>query len=153
MTRLSLTYGITDEHLNDVYSDAYIAKVGHDFREFKPIAHPNVAYLTAWVGGKFAGAFMAIKFSPIEYELHSFLKRDAVKHSRELGKMFLDWCFMHPIARVTAYVIEGLESAKNYCMKLGFSHEGFRRNACARQGKQCGVYVLGMTRGEYELCR
>lgn len=141
--------GITQEHLQEVYSDSYITKVGHDGRAAAPIDHPLVTYLTATVGGKFMGAFMAIRFSSTEIELHSLLKKSAILHSRELGRAFLAWAFAHPILRVTAYIIEGLESAKNYCLKLGMTLEGFRRDACLQNGKIKGVYVLGMTRTEW----
>ena len=68
----TVTVGITQEHLSDVYSDPYITKVGHDHRASAPINHPNVTYLSAWVGDTFAGAFMAIKFSALEIESRFF---------------------------------------------------------------------------------
>ena len=141
-----VTEGITQEHLESVYADPYIAKIGHDHRAAAPIYHPNVSYLSAWIGTTFAGAFMAVRFSPIEIELHALLKRSALKHSRALGNACLQWAFAQPIQRVTAYIIEGLEAAKNYCIKLGFKEEGRRRSACVQSGIVKDVYVLGMTR-------
>lgn len=149
MLNATVTEGITTEHLYEVYSDSYIARVGHDHRSAAPIFHPNVTYLSAWVGDKFAGAFMSIKQSAVEFELHALLKRASIKHSRELGRAFLAWAFSHPILRVTAYIIEGLESAKNYCLKLGFKEEGCRRCACVQDGIVKNVYILGMTREEW----
>ena len=145
-----VTEGITKGHLLEVYSDPYItAKIGHDHRPAAPIDHPSVTYLTATVGGRFAGAFMAIRFSSTEIEWHSLLHKSAIKHSRDLGYAFLAWAFAQPILRVTAYIIEGLESAKNYGLKLGMKFEGFRRDACLQSGKIKGVYVLGMTRTDW----
>jgi hypothetical protein len=135
--------------LLEVYSDPYITKVGHDHRPAAPIDHPNVTYLSAWVNGKFSGAFMAIKQSAVEFELHALLKKSALKQSRKLGMAFLDWAFAQPIFRVTAYIIQGLEAAKNYCLKLGFKLEGCRRNACMQNGVIKDVYMLGMTRQEW----
>jgi RimJ/RimL family protein N-acetyltransferase len=136
--------------LSDVYSDPYITKVGHDHRASTPINHPNVTYLSAWVGDTFAGAFMAIKFSALEIEWHSFLKKTSIPYSRALGKSFLDWAFTaSPIARVTAYIIQGLETAKNYGLKLGMKYEGCRRNACLQNGVLKDVYILGITREEW----
>jgi RimJ/RimL family protein N-acetyltransferase len=89
---------------------------------------------------------MAIRFSPLEIELHALLKRSVLKHSRELGMACLGWAFSQPIQRVTAYIIEGLELARNYCLKLGFKEEGRRRAACVQGGVLKDVYVLGMTR-------
>ena len=144
-----VTVGITEQHLMEVYSDPYITKVGHDHRPAAPIQHPNVTYLSAWVGGSFVGAFIAIKQSSVELELHALLKKSALKQSRTLGFACLTWAFAQPILRVTAYIIEGLETAKNYCIKLGFKVEGCRRCACMQGGIVKDVYVLGMTRQEW----
>lgn len=149
MSDVAITEGITKGHLLEVYSDPYITKVGHDLRPSVPIKHPNVTYLSAWIDDKFAGAFMAIRFSAIELEWHSFLKKSSVQYSRELGRMFLAWAFAQPILRVTAYVTEGLESAKNYGLKLGFKEEGRRRDACLKDGQPRDVYILGMTRQDW----
>ena len=67
-----------------------------------------------------------------------------------MGKAFLDWAFTaNPIARVTAYIIQGLETAKNYGLKLGMKYEGCRRNACLQNGVLKDVYILGITREEW----
>ena len=153
MTGLSVTAGITSEQLEAVYSDPYILRVGHDDRPAAPIYHPAVTYLTANINGKFAGAFMSIEFSDIEFELHALLHRHAVYRSRELTRLLTDWAFSHPIERVTAYIIEGLESAFNFCRKIGFTYEGTRRNACRQNGQLKDVYILGMTRGEWSATR
>ena len=144
-----VTEGITKGHLLEVYSDPYITRIGHDHRPAAPINHPLVTYLSAWTNSTFAGAFIAIRFSPIEIELHALLKKSSIKHSRSLGLACLEWAFSQPIQRVTAYIIEGLESAKNYCIKLGFKEEGRRRAACLQGGIIKDVYVLGMTRQDW----
>lgn len=141
-----VTEGITKDHLLEVYADPYITKVGHDHRAAAHIQHPLVTYLSAWTGSTFAGAFMAVRFSPVEIELHALLKRASIKHSRALGNACLQWAFAQPIQRVTAYIIEGFESARNYCLKLGFKDEGRRRSACLQGGIAKDIYVLGMTR-------
>lgn len=146
-----LTVGITEQHLMDVYSDPYITKVGHDHRPAEPIQHPSATYLSAWVGDKFVGAFLVIKQSAVELELHALLKKTALKQSRHLGVACLAWAFAQPILRVTAYIIEGLEAAKNYCLKLGFKMEGRMRCACVQSGLLKDVYILGMTRNDWEV--
>jgi hypothetical protein len=143
--------GITDKHLAEIYADPYIQKVGHDHRPAAPINHPLVTYLTASVNGKFAGAFIAIQASPIDLEFHSLLKKNFVLHSRNLAKEFLDWAFSKPIERVTALIIEGLETAKNFGLKLGFKLEGIKRNACLVNGELKNVYILGLTRQDWGL--
>lgn len=150
---LAITEGITEENLKEIYSDPYIQRVGHYHRPATPVIHPSVMYISAWVNNAFAGAFMAIKSSTIEIDVHALLKKRYVKYSRNLGNMFLDWAFGHQITRVTAYIIQGLESSVNYCKKIGFKYEGCRRDACIYNGKLTGVYVLGMTRRDYEFCR
>lgn len=145
-----VTEGITKGHLLELYSDPYITQVGHDHRQASHIKHPAVQYLSAWHGGEFAGAFMCIHFSPLELELHALLKKQSLPVSRQLGRECLGWAFEKPIARVTAYVIDGLDTAKNYCLKLGFKNEGYRRDACSKNGVLKGVHVLGMTRADWE---
>jgi len=147
---VSVTEGITADHLYEIYTDPYIAKVGHDHRKAWPIFHPNVQYLSAWVGDVFAGAFMVIRYTDIELELHSLLKRAAILHSRKLGVALLNWAFEQPIQRVTAYIIEGLEKTVNLCLKLGFKPEGRRREAIMQKGVIKDIIILGMTRADWE---
>lgn len=150
MQEVSVTESISEEHLLEVYSDPYINKVGHDHRPAAPIQHPQVTYLSAWIGDQFAGAFMAIKYSTLELEWHSLLKKSALPYSRDLGMAFLNWAFnTRPIARVTAYIIAGLETARNYGLKLGMKDEGCRRHACMKNGVLKDIYILGMTREEW----
>jgi hypothetical protein len=144
-----VTVGITQQHLMEVYSDPYITKVGHDHRPAAPIEHPNAMYLSAWVGNSFAGAFLVIRQSAVELELHALLKKPFLKYSRNLGVACLTWAFAQPILRVTAYIIEGLEAAKNYCIKLGFKEEGRMRCACVQGGIVKDIYMLGMTRQDW----
>lgn len=146
---IALSEGISEANLLEVYSDPYILRVGHDHRPAAPIYHSAVTYLSAWINDSFAGAFMFIRFSPIEYEMHALLFKSSVWHSRELGHMALDWAFEQPIERVTGYIIEDLGSALNYGKKIGFKVEGFRRNACLKDGELIGVWVLGMTREDW----
>jgi hypothetical protein len=149
MLLATVTEGITQEHLQEVYADPYIARVSHDHSPAEPILHSTATYLSAWVGNVFAGAFLAIRFSPVELELHALLKKSALPHSRELGQKFLEWAFSHSILRVTTHIIEGLETAKNFCLKLGFKEEGRLRHACVQGGIIKDVYCLGMLREEW----
>lgn len=137
--------------LASLFLDPYIARVGHDDRPAAPIAHPHVHYLGARVDGDLVGAFMIIESGFIEVDVHALLTRRALPHSRELGRLCLAQAFANlQIERVTAYVIEGLTTARNYCLKLGFQPEGFRRSACRQQGHLLGVHILGITRSEWE---
>lgn len=142
---------LTDKDtLQAIYRDPYIARVGHDHRPAAPIDHPNASYMGAYADGRLVGAFLVIKSSSIELDLHALLTKRAIRHSRTLGRLCLDYAFSNPmIERVTAYVIDGLTAARNYCIKLGFKDEGFRRNACMQGGRLLGIHMLGMTRKEW----
>lgn len=137
--------------LGSIYRDPYVSRVGHDHRAAEPIIHPNANYLGAYVDGELVGAFLLIESGFIETDLHALLTIRALEHSRELGRLCIDAAFSDPnIQRVTAYVIEGLTTARNYCLKLGFQFEGIRRNACMQNGELLGVHILGMIRKEWE---
>ena len=147
---LQLTEGITGWHLSQVYSDPYIVgAIQQDGRPAKPVSHPCAVYLSAFLDDRFLGAFLAIRFSKHEMELHSLLHRDALKHSRELGRQVIEWSFDHDIQRITAYVIDGLHKAANYCRRLGFVDEGRRRHACMKNGHPTDVLILGLTRQDW----
>ena len=145
-----VTEGITKEHLKELYSDSYITKVGNDSRSAAPISHPLVTYLSAWTNNVFSGAFLIIKYSKFEYELHALLKRSFALESRELGKKCIDWAFSNPsVLRVTAYVTSELKTVINYCKKLGFKHEGIRRDATVKDGTTLDIHILGIIRKEW----
>jgi hypothetical protein len=137
--------------LASLYRDPYISRIGHDHRPAEPLQHPAVRYLGARVDGELVGAFLIIESGFIEVDVHALLSEYAMPHSRALGRLCLDHIFADPaIQRVTAYVIEGLTTARNYCLKLGFQFEGIRRNACQQNGRLLGVHILGMTRNDWE---
>lgn len=147
---ISLTAGISDEDLATLYADPLIARIGDDGRPAAPVTHPLVTYLSARVDGEFVGAYIVVKFTRFEYEAHSLLMRSATRHSREIGAMLLRWVFSHPsVLRLTGYVRDGIQSAINHCLKMGFTYEGFRRHALLVNGEPKGIHVLGITREEW----
>lgn len=151
MLMLSLI-DLTDHELIDkIYRDPYVNRVGHDDRPSVRLDHPAVKYLGAYKNGELMGAFMVIESGFVEIDVHALLFKSALPYSRIFGMMFLDRTFKNKdIHRVTAYVIEGLDTARNYCRKLGFKNEGFRRDACRKEGKLIGVHTLGITRKDWE---
>jgi hypothetical protein len=148
---VKLTVGITEDHLKQVYEDPYIARIAPDGRSLVPVIHPLATYLSAWIDNRFVGAFLAIRYTEHEIESHALLTKSAMKHSRQLGEMFLTWSFQQGVMRVTAHIYEYLKTAKNYCLKLGFKQEGFRRCAAVKDGRSVGVYLLGIVRQEWRL--
>lgn len=146
----------TRSAVNSILQDPRIsARISHDHREAGYISHPNASYLGAYVEDRLVGVFVVIDSGFVEVDLHVALKPEAIQHARDLGRACLDHVFTRDqdLARATAYVIEGLESACNYCLKLGFKREGFRRDACMKGGRLVGVHVLGITRAEWEATR
>jgi RimJ/RimL family protein N-acetyltransferase len=135
-----------------VFADPYIReRVAHDHRAPGFIAHPDVRYLAARVHGVCAGFFVLIDVSPLEVEIHAALHRWALPYSRDLGRACLAHVFADPgVQRATAPIIEGLDSARNYCRRLGFKHEGTRRAACSKAGHLLDVWIMGITRPEWE---
>lgn len=147
-----LTVGITQENLKNLYDDSYIQRAGYDKRPLVPVVHPLVTYLTATANDSFAGAYMLVRHTDIEFEIHSLIKKKYISHALTLGNMAIDWAFAHKeIERITAYVSADLESVKNYCLKIGFKLEGIRRNACKKAGKLIDVYVLGIIRADWSM--
>jgi hypothetical protein len=137
------------KELINIYSDPYIKQISHDHREANIVVHPNVTYLAAKINNEIVGAFLTIKINPTDIELHSLLTKKAIKHSRELGNLCIDWAFsFKEVQRVTANIFQGLEKAKNYCLKLGFIYEGTKRHAFLKDGKMVDMYILGITRKE-----
>jgi hypothetical protein len=142
---------IDRSELVKLYADPYIARVGHDHRPASPIHHPDAYYLGAYADGALMGAFLIIHSGFIEYDIHALLRRDALTYSRQFGRLCLAHVFTDPqIQRATGYIIDGLTTARNYCLKLGFKDEGYRRNACMKNGKLVGVQTLGITRNDWE---
>jgi RimJ/RimL family protein N-acetyltransferase len=147
---LALTDGITEKHLAELYADEYIQRVGYDDRPASPVSHPLASYVSAFVNNVFAGAFLIIRFSRREIEIHSLLYKWALSYSRKLGEMILDLVFSKKdVLRVTANILGNLKSARNYCLKLGFQLEGIKRSVCLIKGKPTDLYILGLLRQDW----
>ena len=155
MAELVLSKGITKENLDLIYSDRYIIDaISFGDSMPIPIVHDLVDYLSVFSDGEFIGAIILIHFSDYETEVHSLLLKSARIHSREICHMLQDYCFTElPILRVTAYVMEKLNSAKNNLLKCGFTYEGFRRCAYIKNGMPEGMHILGVTVDEWRKTR
>lgn len=147
---LALTDGITEQNLTELYQDGYIQRVSYDDRPASPVSHPLASYVSAFINDMFVGAFLIIRFTRREVEIHALLLKQALIHSREFGKMIIDSVFANKdVMRITANVLQGLESAKNYCLKLGFKLEGIKRSVCLIKGKPTDLYILGLLRQDW----
>jgi hypothetical protein len=149
-TMLALTQGITDAQLTEIYQDRYIQRVGYDDRPASPVVHPLASYVSAFADNVFSGAFLLIEYSEREIEIHGLLLKKAIKHSRELLSMMIDIIFANRnVLRITANVIQGIETARNFCLKMGFKLEGIKRSVCLVKGKPTDLYVLGLLRQDW----
>lgn len=139
--------GIQAEHLARIYTDPFMLRVSDDGQPMYPVFHERAHYVSAFVDGEFMGAYLVIRYTDTEWELHSLLLKKATRHSREFGRLLLEWVFSHDkVLRATGLIREGLNSAVNHCLKMGFQREGFRRNAVLVDGKPKGIHILGITR-------
>ena len=145
-----VSFGISEENLQDIYSDNYISKASHDNRPFEPVRHELVKYISAFIDGKFMGAFMIILFSKTEIEVHSLLKKTSIKYSRELGKEAIELIFKtYDNLRLTAYILDGLYKPMSYVKKIGFELEGIKKDACMKDNKITDIHMFGLTRKKW----
>ena len=147
---VSLEEGISVKNLTALYADPFVSRIQDDGMEFAPVSHPLVTYLSAFAGNEFVGAYIIVRFSDFEYEAHSLLMKNATHHSRKLGELLIEWVFSHnKVMRLTGYIREGIQTAVNQCLKMGFKYEGFRRDALLVNGELKGIHILGLTRREW----
>lgn len=138
------------EAVAKICADPFVARAGHDHRVLAPIDSPAVSHLGAYVHDMLVGAFMVVRASTLEMDVHAMLMRQAIPWCRDLGRLCIDWCFSTPaVMRVTAYVADHLLSVRNFCRRLGFVHEGMRRDACQIGGRLVGVHTYGLTRTDW----
>lgn len=138
------------EEIYEVYHDKYIIdNISQDGRNINPIFHPLVKYYSAFVNNEFVGCFLHIQFTKYEVELHSLLKKKAIKQSVILGQMIIDETFKDSnVIRITANILSSLPKAINYCLKLGFNIEGIKKNSSLKNGIIQDIYILGLYKNE-----
>jgi hypothetical protein len=134
-----------------IYNADMAKRVGHDHCPAGYIDHPAVRYFGAYVGDDLVGLFVRIETTWIEVDVHAVIHRRAIQHARSLGREFIALMFQDPaVQKLTAPVFEDIPSAVNYCKRLGFRYEGFRRACFVRSGHIIGLHILGLTREDYE---
>ncbi len=136
--------------IKKIYEDPYTKRAAHDNRPHEPIEHPDVYYFGAYIDAELVGVFIMIDSNFIDVDVHSLLTRKAMRHCRELGQLCIDLIFSNPdIHRLTGWIMEGLESALNYDLKIGFKYEGFKEKSVMKNGKLIGVHMVGLTRDDW----
>lgn len=136
--------------IDAILIDPWVAsRIRHDSREPGYVDHPALTYYGAYVDEALVGVFMAIRHTPEDVEVHAALLREATRHGRALGRLFLSVLWQdEALLRVTAPVLSTLPSAANYCRRLGFEVEGVKRRACRVRGEPVDVVMLGLLRTE-----
>lgn len=133
-----------------IYADPYTKRAAHDHRPHEPINHPDVYYFGAYIDSELVGVFIMIDSGFCDVDVHSMLTKKAIRHCRELGKMCINAIFSNPdIHRLTGWVSEGLETALNFDLKIGFKYEGFKEKAVMKNGELIGLHMVGLTRSDW----
>lgn len=148
---LTLSTKITEHQLKELYSDPYIINASkEDNEDFEPIIHPLVTYYGTFVNNVFKGAFLHIKYDTHEIEIHSLLKKDILKYSRDFGTLMLKEIFRDKkIQRATSFLANDMNTVKNYLVKMGFKLEGLKRKAIFKNNEFKDVCMYGITRDEW----
>jgi hypothetical protein len=147
---IQVTEGISRVHMDAIYADPYILSVGHDHFPEVALYHETVQYYSAWIDGVFAGAFMTIKQSQFEVDVHAQLFKSSARQSRALGKELLELLYCdQDLNRVTAKIIDGRRSVINYCKKMGFVYEGRLREWCYCDTVATDLHILSMIRKDW----
>lgn len=147
---IEIINGISDADLDRVYSDSYCTKGGDDENELSPVDHPLVDYWSVYVADNFAGAFLTVRHSKWEVELHSLLMRDFVLWSRDAIREMAETIFSDAdVARITAMIQRDLVTVRNTVIKCGFVCEGAKRDAISWHGKMQDMVIYGMTRKDF----
>lgn len=146
---VKVTLGITDEHLNEVYSHPSIQKLKTDHSDLSPIIHPLVSYYSAWNNSVFVGAFLVIKNTPIDSEIHIFLLPKSIRVYRDLCKAVILEELKNS-NRITAKIFSDMHSIENMVKKIGFKYEGKIREMFMQNGVKKDVLIYGLLKSELE---
>lgn len=146
---VEVTLGITDDHLAEVYAHPSMRRLKTDHAELSPIIHPLVRYYSAWNNGEFVGAFMVVKNTPLDSEIHILLFPKAAIVYRDLCKIIIDETLKES-NRVTAKIFSDLYSTINLVQKLGFTYEGRIREMFEQNGIKKDVFIYGLLKSEWE---
>lgn len=148
---IRIVKGITQEHLEDVYSDTDIRKAFiYDGGTFEPIHNQLVTYYSAFYDDIFLGAFLCIKISQYDVEIHLLLNKLSAIYSRRLTKMMFDDLFEEDILRISSKFIDGNKPTMiNFAKKLGAKQEGKLRNAIKSNGIIRDIVIYGITKEDW----
>lgn len=148
---IEIREGLDLESLAFIYMQPEIKKTGYDGNPAYPVFGENCTYLGCFVNEDLLGAYLMVRCSDYEFDVHSLILDRGLYFSRHFCELMLEWTFRHTqILRLSGYVVEDLLTMRNHAMKMGFELEGFRRDALMIDGKPKGLHVLGITRKDWE---
>jgi hypothetical protein len=147
--KIEIIKNSTEDELKDVYSDKYIISSFCDYDIKEPIIDKSIVYYSAYVNNDFVGCFVEVMKSPFDSELHSLLKKKALRYSRKLALSFINMIFQsRNVFRVSTTVIHSLKTVINFCIKIGFVIDGLKQNANIKNGQIQNVLQFRILRGE-----
>jgi len=133
-----------------LYAPESVQRIAHDLRPAIPVESPHARYWGAYLNDRLVGGFLALPVSSIERDVHALLWPSALPYARKLGLLFVEQMFADlRVSRLTAQVMSSIPTAVNYCQKIGFKREGYKPDACLKDGKLIGVHILGLTRSDW----
>ena len=141
--------GITENDLTYIYNHNSIKKLATDHREAKPIYNEFAVYYSAYNDNKFLGAYLVIKQSELEYEIHILLLPESIKYTRKLSNLILKEIFKKA-HRVTAKIYSNLKTIQNMTARLGFKYEGTMRETYLINGEYIDTIIYGMLKSEFK---
>ena len=148
---IEIREGLSPEELAVIYMAPEIQKVGYDNNPAYPVYCENVTYLGCFVHDELVGAYLMVRCSDYEFDVHSLILDRAIYYSRHFCELMFEWVFRHKeVLRLTGYVMEDFLTMRNHAAKMGFKLEGFRRDALMINGEPKGLHVMGITRKDWE---
>lgn len=136
-------------YINYIYANDFIKnRIHQDGLSLRYIEDPSIRYLKASIDGEDCGFFLTRVGMP-DFEAHVCLLPRATLQSRQLGHLFIAWCFSHGAHRLTAPVSSMNRSVVNYCKRLGFEIEGIKKEAINSNGVFYDEFIMGLTKDSY----
>lgn len=104
-----------------------------------------VDYVSAKLGHANLGAFMIVKNTPDDFDIHFLIPRSSKRYIRVLTRLILDYIFdNYKCYRLTGWIKARKWTMVNLGIKFGFIVEGVKR------GKGENIFMIGLIREDWE---
>lgn len=116
---------------------------------FKPIDHPNIAYISVRVNGEPGGVFMFVQTNGCTMEVHTALLPNAWGATAlEAQQKACGWVWDNTRAeRIITQVPADNTLARRYAERAGFAVYGINPRSFLRNGQLHDIVLLGISRG------